>query len=1177
MTSRNRNSTSSSSSPSSSSPRDPQPQRPRRNKAPPSRRSSFDNLPTEQGKIHTLLDQYGFIYCANRPCDLFFHYSQCMGISSSDELNCGDEVEFFVGPRDLTRQQQQRGGGGGDRDKEDGLSAYQVRVLEKGSVEWEVEDEPKGRRRVGKVEKVIRWGAERGRDGKGGGGAAMVGTIRLCGFKNAIERGNAVDGEQQQQGQSQEQNDVESNVETEMDAPLAEGSDESTKDKDKSGDRKRTLVRFTPNDYGGYRYKSRTSILERNDLVEFTLVTEKRSGIKYARNITLIKSERERLEEEREQKMLDSATLECGTIVSLKKGFGFLKSNKRREEIYFHFSRVQYPSEQEHDNCVGTLEEGQDMEFLVVEEGSKLAARNLKLLPRGSVEFEQVIAKGVTGVLKLMPRFSNSTSSNTRRGGKNVQDGQFGKIRLDRPIQFIPKNTNSDKEMVISEVSIHPDDCKGFFKDEKTAALWVRAGDTLRFDVKRDSVDGLCRIAPTKINAAGSEENDNPGIRIVSLGLAGRAEGIVASIKNDYGFIELAHRNVDVYFRLSEVMPQSIQQDIVPTGAEENQYNLSVGSEVTFDLSLLPPRNRFGKSNGHNSKRSAEKDQLRAQRLIILPSGTVSLTKVDTDVVGFVTRMKGGHSGQIRLNKKVKAMAQKQHYPLIMKLIEDFSSDPSENDLHFLDVQSEFENDIISEIVERRSGMSMTFSPVSDFGDSNRGRISIKKLVTSKQEFDSEEVVSVKSVADENYNETLEGEGEDVIKPNNDTESDAEADNTKDEGIEQDTEYETMKHDVEFTSKKRVRKGIKSVQIVTFDKQSLSPSFVEDPPMAGDKVSMTITYSRRTDQFSVSNMTLVERNEPIGRAIKYNLCEGYVLLEPARTSIKDNNSNKGKRRGFDGGGGWGSDEPTKEQSNSNGDGIILILDDPAGLFSPRANDPVDDASKQNDALVESDAIAVERTDTAPDSPLLTQHIRYTLSSLGNRYTTTEPPKRGDLVTFNKGKNGTAKDISVVTKSAAEKVNGCLSKLQLDENRAIFKCTTDHKIYNVNLSQVVGCDTKVLKEDTPVEGILVHQQEQEQEQEQDKIVGICRTADLYLKSAIFGSGGTLRERPKLNLTVKKELQNLGGKIIAQSCMAKGPDGSMGFHSGWTSRVSKFNMNETACRDELKNSDEEVHAS
>ena len=46
--------------------------------------------------------------------------------------------------------------------------------------------------------------------------------------------------------------------------------------------------------------------------------------------------------------------------------------------------------------------------------------------------------------------------------------------------------------------------------------------------------------------------------------------------------------------------------------------------------------------------------------------------------------------------------------------------------------------------------------------------------------------------------------------------------------------------------------------------------------------------------------------------------------------------------------------------------------------------------------------------------------------------------------------------------------------------------------------------------------------------------VCRTADLYLNSSI-GSG--LKERPRLNLTVKKELKGLGGKIIAQSGMAK----------------------------------------
>lgn len=39
-------------------------------------------------------------------------------------------------------------------------------------------------------------------------------------------------------------------------------------------------------------------------------------------------------------------------------------------------------------------------------------------------------------------------------------------------------------------------------------------------------------------------------------------------------------------------------------------------------------------------------------------------------------------------------------------------------------------------------------------------------------------------------------------------------------------------------------------------------------------------------------------------------------------------------------------------------------------------------------------------------------------------------------------------------------------------------------------------------------------------------------------------------------MKKELQGLGGQIIAQSGMAKGPDGTIGFVQGWTSRQSPF---------------------
>lgn len=74
-----------------------------------------------------------------------------------------------------------------------------------------------------------------------------------------------------------------------------------------------------------------------------------------------------------------------------------------------------------------------------------------------------------------------------------------------------------------------------------------------------------------------------------------------------------------------------------------------------------------------------------------------------------------------------------------------------------------------------------------------------------------------------------------------------------------------------------------------------------------------------------------------------------------------------------------------------------------------------------------------------------------------------------------------------------------------------------------------------------------------------VVPVCRTKDIHLSSS-FGSSGGLRERPKLNLTVKKELKEMGGQIMAQSRMAKGPDGTTGFDFGWTTRVSVYAIRE-----------------
>jgi cold shock CspA family protein len=92
------------------------------------RRSSQDQPgPKEQGVIHTLLDKFGFIHCADRPTELFFHYTSTD--VPWDDLNIGDQVEFRVGVSEGRRT--------GEEDK---LKALEVRLLPPDSIVWEKED-----------------------------------------------------------------------------------------------------------------------------------------------------------------------------------------------------------------------------------------------------------------------------------------------------------------------------------------------------------------------------------------------------------------------------------------------------------------------------------------------------------------------------------------------------------------------------------------------------------------------------------------------------------------------------------------------------------------------------------------------------------------------------------------------------------------------------------------------------------------------------------------------------------------------------------------------------------------------------------------------------------------------------------------------------------------------------
>ena len=1068
------------------------------------------------------------------------------------------EVEFLVGPRKQRRGASASDSGGGGEEQ---LSAFQVKVLDPGSIEWEVEEEPKGIKRIGKIERMLRMNHHRHRDrdrdrnrdrNRDRDGGASEGTIRL---------------------QPMEEKDQETN----NDASEKGGSESNAATSPKKDVKKETLVKFTAEDYAVYmgsgsnNFRSKNDALGRNDLVEFTMVKEKRTGMKYARNIVLLQSERKRLEEERELVMLQNAILEQGVVVSLDNEFGYLRSNKRKEEVYFHFSQMLLPEDEDNfDNMDGedqeegdmnqkieknvstfVLKEGQEVEFLVVVEANfdrggkdKLAARKVTFLPKGTVEFEQVVAKGVKGVLSLAPRLFNSMNAG-RRGRKSVTKmlEEPGKVQLCEPIRWSPSGqmqlegeNKGEKEedcfVEISEAILDPNDCRGLLKDERDqkAELWIKVGDTLIFDVIRVVMDGSYRVAPTK--HTDGESNESSKIRLVAPGLVGRAEGIVASIRQDFGFVQLAHRNVDVYFRLSEIMPPLMQQEMTPSANSEDakKFEIVVGSEVTFDLSLMPPKVRSGKHNGRYGNRGSERDQLRAQRLVVLPAGSLVINKVELDVSGVVERMKGGYSGQVRLNKKFNGISQSSQYPLMVKLICDFAGDTSEKVLNFQDIQSEEENDIIANIVRSHSGLELQFVPDPDFGGGNRGMICIQKVERESKDGSGVETESI-PVSTHNASGI---ESEDVLDKSVDAEDDVNAD--EDAGNENEEDVGAASHS---PSKKRSRKKTKSIKMIAFERQSLSHALTAEPPMNGDKVSMTIKYSRSSGQFTVSDMVLVERNEIISKAVQYNMCEGYVLLEPVHTSFKES---KSKRRGFEGGG-WGSDEKVDIDGSSNGDGIILLLDDPAGLYKPKKETPLlgSDASDEggDNSNLENVAHDVAALTIEKDEGThLGQHIHYTIASIAGRASDT--PKRGDIVSFTKGKNSKAKDTRIVSKAFAQRVKGRLTKLDLEKETAEFQSLTDSRTYDVNLSEVVSCETRVLKEGTAVEGVL----------HDGFIVGICRNSDLYLESTIAGGK---KERPKLNLNVKV---GLGGKIIAQSCMAKGPDGTLGFNLGWTTRISKY---------------------
>jgi len=834
------------------------------------------NLPIEQGVIHTLLDKFGFILCADREMELFFHYSEFTE-GHSDDLNIGDEVEFRLG-----RAEERGGRRGGGSDDDDKMSAFDVRKLSKGTIYWEKEDEPVGKRWRGCVDQTAREEHQRGQRGgmrdrnSGGKSAAVDGAIRIT------------DGD-----------DIGENIE----------------------------IYYAPSDYTPSKTSQNHSRLDRKDVVEFTLVTKRRTGKKYARNITLVQSERERQRVEREAKLLEGATLERGKVVSDKGDFGFLRSTTRVEEVYFHISHI-LSLEDGDEKSRGMLKEGQDVEFYVVNEsgggapssgdrrGSKkgdksLSARKIKVLPQGSVKFELTIAEGVTGTVTECPVASgmepfgrrDDRRKNDRDGGAVLGNSKakVGKIRLQEDIIV---HINDGEKEVITHVLLPPDAYPGgTFAISRTGSevgSWIRPGDVLLFDVVKQVIDGTCRAVPTKfvrraslrlteaadavVDKDDSLSSAKPSVRLIEPSLCGRAEGVIRSIHDNYGFIHLAERSVDAYLPLFEVFPAEIQGDLVRNNPDVYPNNdliqnkgarlqVEVGMEVSFDLSLqmlsnassggrAGDRGRYGKQSRSSPAAAQEKESLRARRVQILPKGTVKENIAMAEgVKATVIREdpKQPFVGTLELEKSLKIESGSQRHPLVAKLLDAISEGKyGEEEVTFHDVLSERDAQVVISMVNSRyDDLEWSYVPENNVaGDNYHSRklcIARKKRDGADEE-ESEQLITFKTSSDIASMEASDDKEEPPLEGNEDGVESNDVAATAEETAATGT-FADKKQDHKKKSKKA-----KIVKALRFDKFSF-PDMSVGPLGVGDVVTCDIFQSRRTGAAVIENIKVVERKE----------------------------------------------------------------------------------------------------------------------------------------------------------------------------------------------------------------------------------------------------------------------------------------------------------------------------
>uniref|UniRef100_A0A7N6B7I0 Cold shock domain-containing protein E1 n=1 Tax=Anabas testudineus TaxID=64144 RepID=A0A7N6B7I0_ANATE len=509
----------------------------------------------ETGVVEKLLTSYGFIQCSERQARLFFHCSQYNG--NLQELKIGDDVEFEV-----------------SSDRRTG-KPIAVKLLK---IKPEVLPEE---RISGQVVSAIPVHL----DGKSAPGQVPTGSV-------CYERNGEV-----------------------------------------------FYLTYTPDDVEGNMH------LDTGDKVSFYMETNKHTGAVSARNIQLVKKKQMRCQ---------------GVVCATKEAFGFIERADVVKEIFFHYSEFKGDLE--------ALQAGDDVEFTIKDRNGKEVATDVRLLPQGTVIFEDISIEQFEGtVVKVIPKVPTKNQNDPLPGRISARIGftdkelPFGekdtksKVTLleGDHIQFNISTDRRDKLERATNIDILPDTFN-FTKETRemdmlsaqrnhavrikklpkgTVSFHTQSEQRFMGVVEKEVVAATAKNAsPTKVKEKESEEGviayEDCGVKLtvpyhakdldggshpqvgdkvefsinevkrtgqqsaVSIRVlnrnasnAKRLHGFVATLKDNFGFIETANHDQEIFFHYSSLLLMTFKSRILSQKGKGNKVS---AEKVTRVASSVP-------------------------------------------------------------------------------------------------------------------------------------------------------------------------------------------------------------------------------------------------------------------------------------------------------------------------------------------------------------------------------------------------------------------------------------------------------------------------------------------------------------------------------------------------------------------------------------------------------------